>query len=199
MLDLAIHLVDFARASVWISLGFYVLYAFGVMALPITLFPIIGGVLFPFSVALPLNVFAATVGAWMSFRVTRFFGHDTVEPILRKRFKSLDRFARMEGFKTVLFLRLIGIPPFIVSNYALGLSDVRQADFLLGTIIGILPWMAIITYLSHSLWATVLMSGEKGLVQALAHALGPLMIVSLSILAMLLVSQYFRGRRHSNL
>jgi hypothetical protein len=44
-LDHIIHLVEVARASVWISLAFYLIYIIGVMFLPITLFPIIGGVL----------------------------------------------------------------------------------------------------------------------------------------------------------
>ncbi len=199
MLDLAISWVEFARASVLISLAFYLIYSVGVMALPITLFPIIGGVLFPFYIALPLNLFAATLGAWMSFMVTRVLGQKKVEPYLRHRFKGWDRFERMEGFKAVLLLRLLGIPPFIVSNYALGLSGVRNTDFVMGTIIGILPWMGIVTYLSHSLWEAVLVGGEKGLAKALVQVLGPLTVASFSILAVVVVNYLLRKRRHSNL
>lgn len=199
LLDLAIHGVEFARASILISLAFYLVYSFGVMAFPITLFPIVGGVLFPFWVAFPLNVFSATMGAYMSFKVTRILGRQKIEPLLRDRFKFWDKFARMEGFKTVLLLRLVGVPPFIVANYALGLSGVRTVDFLTGTMIGILPWMGIVTYLSHSLWEAVLVGGEKGLAKALAKVLGPLMIVSLSILAVVVFNYMHRRRRHSNL
>src|SRR5947207_638781 len=104
MLGLAIHWVEFARASYWISSAFYLIYVVGVMGLPITIFPIIGGVLFPFWIAFPLNVFAATTGAWLSFKVTRLLGRHRVEPYLRKRFKSWEKISRMEGFKTVLLL-----------------------------------------------------------------------------------------------
>jgi uncharacterized membrane protein YdjX (TVP38/TMEM64 family) len=105
----------------------------------------------------------------------------------------------MEGFKTVLILRLIGVPPFIISNYALGLSGVRQVDFLTATMIGILPWMGIVTYLARSLWQAVLIGGNEGLAKALVHALGPLVIVSIVIVAILVINQLMKGRRHSNL
>src|SRR5258708_6748501 len=106
MLDLAIQWVEFARTSHLVSLAFYLIYVAGVMCLPITLFPIVGGVLFPFWIAFPLNVFAATAGAWLSFRLTRIVGRHAIEPHLQKRIKSWDKFARMEGFKAVLLLRL---------------------------------------------------------------------------------------------
>ena len=66
-----IEFVNEARAHRWVAIGFYFIFIVGVMALPITMFPIIGGVLFPFGVALPLNVAAATAGACCSFCVSR--------------------------------------------------------------------------------------------------------------------------------
>ncbi|MCG3204191.1 MAG: hypothetical protein KCHDKBKB_00898 [Elusimicrobia bacterium] len=199
MLDLAIHWVELAQASFWFSLAFYVIFVVGVMGLPITLFPIIGGVLFPFWVALPMNIFAATTGAWLSFMVTRKWGERSVGTFFRKEFKAWEKFSKMEGFKTILLLRLIGVPPFIVSNYALGFSGVRQTDFITGTMIGILPWMGIVTYLAHSLWEAALVGGQKGLTKALAHALGPLILVSFSILGVMVFNYMLKRRRHSNL
>jgi uncharacterized membrane protein YdjX (TVP38/TMEM64 family) len=195
-----IEFVNAARAHRLASIGFYFLFVIGVMALPITLFPIIGGVLFPFGLALPLNVAAATLGAFLSFCVTRYFGSRYIEPILRKRIKTWDKIADARGFQTVLLLRLVGIPPFIVSNYALGLSRVNVPDFLLATAIGILPWMGIVTFLANSLWQAVLVGGEAGLRTALWHALSPLFFVSCVIACVMLALHGIRRRaRHSNL
>jgi uncharacterized membrane protein YdjX (TVP38/TMEM64 family) len=199
VLDLAIHWVELARASFWLSLAFYLVFVVGVMGLPITLFPIIGGVLFPFWIAFPLNVFAATTGGWLSFMLTRTLGEKTLAPYLHRKFSALEKFTKMEGFRTVLFLRLIGVPPFIVSNYALGFSEVTHIDFITGTMIGILPWMGIVTYLANSLWAAALVGGQQGLAKALTHALAPLLIVSLSILGVLALNYWLKRRRHSNL
>lgn len=199
-LDRIIAFVADAHAHRWIAIGFYFIFVVGVMGLPITLFPIIGGVLFPFWLALPLNIMAATGGAFLSFCVTRYFGSHYIEPILRRRIKSWDKIAEARGFQTVLLLRLIGIPPFIVTNYALGLSRVHWIDFVTATVIGILPWMAIVTYLANSLWATVLVSGQAGLGQALWRALGPLFFVSCAVaVVMLAVHGIKRRQRHSNL
>jgi uncharacterized membrane protein YdjX (TVP38/TMEM64 family) len=189
-----------AKLHRWVAISFYFLFAFGVMALPITMFPIIGGVLFPFWLALPLNIIAATAGAFFSFCVTRYFGSHYIEPILRKRIKTWDKVADARGFQTVLLLRLIGIPPFIVTNYALGLSRVDMSDFVVATAIGILPWMGIVTFLANSLWAAVLAGGQAGLGKALWHALAPLFFISCVIAtAMLTAHGVKRRRRHSNL
>lgn len=194
-----IEFVEQARANRWLAIIFYLFFAVGVMALPITLFPIVGGVLLPFSLALPLNIVAATAGAFFSFSVTRSFGRKYVEPILRKNGKLWQKVAEARGFQTVLLLRLIGIPPFIVSNYALGLSRVNSSDFLIATAIGILPWMGIVTYLSHSLWEAVLVGGRDGLGKAMWHALAPLFFVSCAIAVTMLTVHGMKRRRHSNL
>ncbi len=195
MLNSLIHFVQLAQANFWLSVGYYVIFVFGTMFLPITPFPIAGGVLFPFWIALPLNILAATAGAWLSFMVTRTFGHKAVHQFLVRRFPSFDKVADMEGFRTVLILRLVGIPPFIVSNYALGFSEVRHRDFLFGTMVGLLPWMTIVSFLSHSLWDAILVGGEKGLTKALAHALGPLTIVSVLVAAIFLVKFLIKKRK----
>ena len=194
-MDRIVGWVDMARQNRWLSATFFVLYAFGVMALPITLFPIIGGVLFDFWLALPLNLLAATVGAWLSFRVGRRFGRSAIEPLLRGNLKAVDRLAASQGVRTVFLLRLIGMPPFIVSNYGLGLSAVRNRDFLVGTLTGMTPWMTMVTYLAASLWQAVLVGGEKGLMSALVKAMAPLTTLSALIMVGVVATWYLRRRR----
>src|SRR5690242_893804 len=60
----AVQIAQHNRVWAW---TFYAFFVVGVMALPITMFPIVGGVLFPFWIALPLNVMAATAGGWLAF------------------------------------------------------------------------------------------------------------------------------------
>ena len=120
--------------------------------------------------------------------------------MLRKRIKTWDKIADARGFQTVLLLRLIGIPPFIITNYALGLSQVNFPDFLIATAIGILPWMGIVTFLANSLWAAVLVGGQAGLGKALWHILAPLFFVSCAIATGMLTVHGIKWRkRHSNL
>jgi len=195
--------VEHAKSHSWLVVAFYLFFAIGVMVMPITLFPIIGGVLVNFWVALPLNLIAATIGGWFSFRVGRVVGRQTIEPLLRGNLKAMDTLSESRGLRTVLLLRLIGIPPFVVANYGLGLSAVRNRDFILGTVIGVLPWMTLVTYMSTSLWRAVLEGGEKGLASALLKAGAPLTILSLVVMGGVAVSWWLKRRReakaHSNL
>lgn len=187
--------VNLARANRWLAMVFYAIYAVAVMAIPITMFPIIGGVLLNFWIALPLNVVAATAGAWLSFRVGRSFGRAAIEPIMRGNLKALDRLTASQGVRTVFLLRLIGLPPFIVTNYGLGLSGVRNRDFLLGTAAGIVPWMTLVTYMSTSLWAAVLVGGEKGMMKALLKAMAPLTAVSALVMVGVGLAWFVRHQR----
>jgi uncharacterized membrane protein YdjX (TVP38/TMEM64 family) len=187
--------VDMARANPWLSLGFFFIYAIGVMALPITMFPIIGGVLMDFWIALPLNVAAATLGGWLSYRVGRRFGRSSVESLMRGNLKALDRLASSQGVRTVFLLRLIGVPPFIVTNYGLGLSAVRDRDFIVGTAAGMFPWMTMVTYMSTSLWAAVQVGGQKGMMSALFKAMLPLTAVSALVMIGVIVAWFVRRKR----
>ena len=165
----------------------------GVTVLPITLFPIVGGVLLPFWLALPLNLVAATVGSLLAFFVGRFFRH-AIEPFLKGKLKSWDRVAASQGFVTVFLLRFIGMPPFLVANYALGLSAVGVRDFVVGTFFGILPWMALVTFAASSLWRAILVGGREGLMTALFEAVAPLTLLSVMTLAVLVVGAWLKKR-----
>lgn len=172
------------------------------MFLPITLFPIVGGVLVDFIWALPLNMAAATTGAYFSYLLTRKLGREKIHHVLRGRWEVVDHLAGQQGFKSVFLLRLIGVPPFIIANYALGLSAVRPRDFLMGTVAGILPWMVVVTYAADSLWHAALVGGEQGFRAALLHLVTPLMLISGAILAGTIIN-FLRKRKvkltHSNL
>jgi uncharacterized membrane protein YdjX (TVP38/TMEM64 family) len=202
-----IHLVEEARVNRLITLLFYAGFVFGVMALPITIFPIVGGVLLPFWLAVPLNILAATLGAFLSFCVSRYFGRGAVENFLKGKFKAFDHKAIANGFKTVLILRLIGIPPFIVTNYALGLSPIRVRDFIFATILGIFPWMTLVTVLASHLWEAILVGGEKGFMHALMTQMRPLFGLTLLILVVFAINYFLKKKNklqpakqhHSNL
>jgi uncharacterized membrane protein YdjX (TVP38/TMEM64 family) len=173
--------VKHAQSNNFTLLIFFVAFTLGVLGLPITLFPIVGGVLFDYWIAFPVNLAAATLGSWLAYAIARFFGRETVEKMLRGRLKAFDEKTAEKGILTVAIIRWVGVPPFIVSNYALGLSGISSKDFLIGTIIGLGPWTALITYLATTFWQAALEGGEKGLMSTVVRTMWPL--VALSFLA----------------
>jgi uncharacterized membrane protein YdjX (TVP38/TMEM64 family) len=190
-----INWVENARHNNGTIIFFYCGFVLGVMAAPISIFPIIGGVLLPFWLALPLNLAAATTGAGIAFLVARFFGREAIEPFLKGKFRSFDKSAATQGVGAVFVLRWVGIPPFVIANYLLGLSRIKLRDFLLGTVAGILPWTTFVTYSAGSLWEAVLVGGEKGLRQAIVSKMGPLMVLSCIVLVSVGITAYIKSRK----
>jgi len=111
-----------------------VLVAFGV---PRLLLCPIGGLAFGFWQGLMLTQFGTVLGFYGTFLFVRWSGR---EIILRKwpRLKRYTELSRRRGIITVLLIRQLPITGFYI-NLLLGLLPLSHADFLLGTIIGILP------------------------------------------------------------
>jgi uncharacterized membrane protein YdjX (TVP38/TMEM64 family) len=73
----------------------------------------------------------ATLGACAAFLVARYLARGWVEHKLedRPRFKKLDHSIGRDGGKIVALLRLAPIFPFVLLNYALGLTKVRFVHY----------------------------------------------------------------------
>ncbi len=88
----------------------------------------------------------ATAGAVAAFALTRLLGREVVERLAGARVARVDALLRRRGLLGVLVARLVPLLPFTVINYGSGLSAVRFRDYLLGTVVGILP--ATIAYVA---------------------------------------------------
>lgn len=89
----------------------------------------------------------ATTGAFAAFLVSRYLARPIVERSLasNSRVERIDRAVSGHGFKVVLLLRLSPALPFVLLNYALGLTRVRAADYLLASV-GMLPGTLLYVY-----------------------------------------------------
>ena len=78
-------------------------------------------------------------------------GRGFVEKLAKGRLKTFDDSAAEHGIQVMLFLRLVPLFPFNVLNYAAGLSKIRFMDYLIGTLVGIIPGTFAYVYLGSSL------------------------------------------------
>lgn len=97
------------------------------------------GLLFGLVTGVLLVLAAATVGAVVAFWLGRVLGRDSVERFLGPKVRRVDELVRRRGFVSILALRLVPIVPFTLLNYGAGLSSVRFRDYLLATVVGIVP------------------------------------------------------------
>ena len=112
-----------------------------VLALPAIPLTMTAGALFgvgPGTVAVSI---AATLGAALSFLISRYLARDKVLQLARgnRQFMAMDRALSKDGFKVVTLLRLSPLLPFALSNYLYGLTAVDLTSYIAGSWLGMLP------------------------------------------------------------
>lgn len=119
---------------------FALLYAaFTLVPAPATVLSIAAGVLFGLPVGLAAAMCGAVLGATVAFGLSRGLGRSAVARIPSERLAWLDRRLSRRGLAAVIGIRLVPVIPFPALNYACGLTGIGVRDYLLGTIVGIVP------------------------------------------------------------
>lgn len=134
--------------GVWAPLFFIAGYAIAVLALvPASLLTLAAGAIFGVAKGVAYTFVAATLGATLAFSIARTVGRSAVEARLtgNARFAAIDRAVASEGRKVVFLLRLSPVFPFTLLNYALGLTSVSFADYVIASV-GMLPGTLLYVY-----------------------------------------------------
>lgn len=125
---------------------------------PILLFPglvitVAGGVLFGPVLGVVYTTIGSTIGASLAFLVARYLARDWVaSKIWGTRLAHLDEKVAQHGWKIVALTRLIGLP-YVLLNYALGVTRIPLLPYALATCICMLPWTIALVLVSSNLLA----------------------------------------------
>lgn len=135
-------------AGIWAPIVFFIIYVLLTIVLfPVTLLTLAAGVLFgPYWGTLYALV-SATVGASCSFLIARYFAYELVQQRSPKMVKKLIAGVEREGWQFIAFTRLVPIFPFVLINYAFGLTQIRTATYTLTNFVFMLPGCFAYTYL----------------------------------------------------
>ncbi len=79
----------------------------------------------------------------------------------RPLFRALDAAVAEGGFKIVLLTRLSPLLPFVLLNYAFGLTRVKLRDYVLASWLGMLPGTLLYIYIGSTLGAAAAAVGGK--------------------------------------
>lgn len=160
--DRLLDLLTQLRAHWWGPIGFILIYGVGcVLALPGSLLTLCGGAIFGVARGTAYNVLASNLGATLAFLMARYFGRDFVSRLMKGRIESFDEKVANHGFRFILTLRLIPLIPFNGLNLGSGLSRIKYRDYLLGSVLGMLPGTFIYTYFADALLKGATGSGKK--------------------------------------
>jgi pyruvate/2-oxoglutarate dehydrogenase complex dihydrolipoamide dehydrogenase (E3) component/uncharacterized membrane protein YdjX (TVP38/TMEM64 family) len=99
---------------------------------------------------------SASLGATAAFLLGRTVARDAIGRRVEAsaRFGAIDRAVGREGLKIVFLTRLSPVFPFTLLNYAYGLTRVTFRDYVVGTVIGMIPGTIMYVYLG-SLFTSV--------------------------------------------
>lgn len=91
----------------------------------------------------------ATLGATGAFLIGRYVARDWVEKRIagREQFRSVDAAVAREGWKIVFLSRLSPFFPFVLINYAFGLTNVPLKHYIFASWLGIIPSTVMYVYL----------------------------------------------------
>ncbi len=130
-----------------------------VLLVPGTILSFTGALLFGAYLGTLWTWIGATLGATLSFLLSRMLGRDSINALLGGRLQALEDRLRDNAFTGLLLLRLIPLFPFTGLNLGCGLTSIRLRDFVLATAIGILPGTFVYQYLFATVGETILSEG----------------------------------------
>lgn len=167
----------------------YVLgYVIAVVAgVPASLLTLAAGAIFGLWAGTLWALLGATLGASAAFLVARYVARGRVEKRVARepRFAAIDRAIANDGRRIVFLLRLSPAVPFTLLNYLLGLTNVRFADFLVGSV-GMLPGTVLYVYSGKVAGDVAAATGGAGATRGTASyaliALGLLATIAVTVL-----------------
>jgi phosphatidylserine/phosphatidylglycerophosphate/cardiolipin synthase-like enzyme/uncharacterized membrane protein YdjX (TVP38/TMEM64 family) len=92
-----------------------------------------------------LAMFVCIISAGLSYLVGRFTGKNFIRSFAGDKVNSISKRLAKKGILTMIFLRIVPVAPYAVINLLAGASHIRFRDYTIGTAIGMIPGILIIT------------------------------------------------------
>lgn len=125
-----------------------------------TLFPVIpysfmvvlGGSVFGPRFGFLFSMVAVAFSAAFAFYLSRFLGREVMEKFLhRGKLKDIGSKVEKHGFKMIFFMRISSIFHFDLLGFLAGMTKMKFRDYILATVIAMLPETFILNYLGNSI------------------------------------------------
>ncbi|HSH29227.1 MAG TPA: VTT domain-containing protein [Thiohalobacter sp.] len=144
----------------------------------------LGGYAFGFMPGALFALLASALGCVLAFGFGRLAGRRLLRPRLAGRIRRVDRFIHDNPFSMTLLIRLLPVGWNLMVNLAAGVSSVRPAPFVLGSVIGYIPQTAVFALLGSGMT----------LQPVLRTTLSIVLFISSGALGIHLYRRYHRGR-----
>lgn len=144
------YILSFGKYS---TFAFILLYGLKpiVFIIPASLLSIIAGSIFGPVKALMFSLIGCFLSGTLAFYMSRFLGKSFVNKLLKGKALKLNSDLEKHGFKIMLAMRLSFIFPYDALSFAAGLTKMKYYDFILGTMIGIVPEMLTYSFMGNNI------------------------------------------------
>ncbi len=177
-------------------LSYVAVYTLGTLLfLPGTVLAFVGAVLFGHIEGTLYTWIGACLGATLSFLFSRWMGRALIVRLLGERLKALDAFIENRGFWGILILRLLPVFPFNLINFGSGLTAVRFRDYVLATMIGIVPGTFVYQFLFAKVGRRILTDGIQWKLLQDSELWAPVGLFLLFLMGSSLLGRYYRSTR----
>ncbi len=177
---------SFGITAPLVYIGFYIVATlFFLPGLPIT---VLSGIAFGPVWGIIYVWVGATIGVSLAFLIARYVARELIESWVtdNAQFRKIDEKVEQEGWRILIFTRLVPIFPFNLQNYAYGLTKIKFPTYALVSSIFMLP--GTIAYVQIG---GALVSGEGNLSKTLIY----LSIAGILILFVSLIPKFLRKRQ----
>ena len=106
---------------------------------------LIGGFIFGKWLGTILVVFSLSVGALCLYSIGKYFFYELLKKNLLSRFKKFEKMFKRNHLNIMIIFRFVGFVPFFIANLLPVIFNINSRNYFLGTFIGILPSVFIIS------------------------------------------------------
>ncbi len=177
MVVFAGELRELALAPLWVMLAFVI---GGLLLVPVTLLIAATGMVFGTFPGAWYALAGSVLSAVTGYLLGALLGRDTVRRMMGARIRRLSLRIARRGVIAMIIVRTLPLAPYSMVNIVAGASHIRPSDFLVGTVIGMLPGIFLTnTFAEHLVMA---------IHQPSHQTLGILVIVVLLLVAVVIAT-----------
>ena len=138
----------YQRETFFMVAAFSTIYIFSTaLSLPIaSALTLLSGALFGFPMGLLIASFSSTIGATLSFLLSRFLIGEWIQQKYSSYMVKINQGFEKEGAFYLFALRLVPAFPFFVINILMGLLPIKIITYYFVSLVGMLPGTAVYVY-----------------------------------------------------
>ncbi|MBI3897075.1 MAG: VTT domain-containing protein [Gammaproteobacteria bacterium] len=147
---LSSYIVGFRHSpsAPFVGIGAFILG--GLLAFPVTLLVVVTVLAFGPVQGIVYSFIGSLLSAWVVYGIGHMLGRHTIRRFAGSRLNRLSCRLAERGVLAVTLVRLLPVAPFTVVNLVAGASHIGLRDFLLGTVLGMIPGiLAIVLFIDR--------------------------------------------------